>query len=279
MPSNYAHYRFGTQLLPLLPADVRRPIQRFRRLYDMGLHGPDLFFYHNFLAKDTVAALGQKYHHKTGRDYFSWACQYLKEEPTEAGIAYLYGVLAHFCLDSVLHPFVLKHIEDGSMTHTELETEFDRFLLIQDGHEKPHTYDCSRHMTLTRGECVTVAAFYPPVTPDNVLHALGAMSRSVKLMAAPEGPRRRFVKKALSITKPAIRDLMIPTRPNRTIAGLDSEMMALYNEAAALYPQMVEQIMAHMSYNAFLGSCFDRTFDGTGKPVPHEWGTMEVKLT
>ena len=44
-------------------------------------------------------------------------------------------------------------------------------------------------------------------------------------------------------------------------------------------PQMVEQIMAHMSYNAFLGSCFDRTFDGTGKPIPHEWGTMEVKLT
>lgn len=278
MPSNYAHYRFGKQLLPNLPADVRRPIQRFRRLYDMGLHGPDLFFYHNFLTKDIVGSLGQKYHQQTGREYFTRACQRLLQEPTEAGIAYLYGVLAHFCLDSVFHPFVLKHTESGAITHTELETEFDRFLLLQDGHHNPHTYDGSRHINLTRGECVTVAGFYPPVTADNVLHSLRSMSRTVKLMAVPKGTRRELVKKALAITKPAIRQLMIPSHPVRACAALNDEMMMLYNEAAELYPQLVQQVMAHMAYNAHLGSSFDRTFDGTGEPVRHEWGTMEVKL-
>lgn len=279
MPSNYAHYRFGKQLLSSLPADVRRPIQRFRRLYDMGLHGPDLFFYHNFLTKDIVASLGQKYHHQTGREYFTHACQRLLREPTEAGIAYLYGVLAHFCLDSVFHPFVLKHTESGAISHTELETEFDRFLLLKDGVAEPHIYDCSGHMKLTRGECVTVAEFYPPVTADNVLSSLRSMSRSVKAMAVPEGAKRRFVKKALSVTKPSIRHLMIPTHPVRACAALDEEMMMLYNEAAELYPQLVQQVMAHMAYNAYLGSSFDRTFDGTGEPVRHEWGTMEVKLS
>ncbi len=43
MPSTYAHYRMGAALLPMLPADVRRVIQRFRRLFDVGLHGPDIF--------------------------------------------------------------------------------------------------------------------------------------------------------------------------------------------------------------------------------------------
>ena len=49
MPSLYAHNRFGRQLLPGLPADVRRPIQRCHSLYDMGLQGPDFFFYDSYL--------------------------------------------------------------------------------------------------------------------------------------------------------------------------------------------------------------------------------------
>lgn len=44
MPANYAHYRFGKQLLSGMCPNDRRSIQRFRRLYDMGLHGPDIFF-------------------------------------------------------------------------------------------------------------------------------------------------------------------------------------------------------------------------------------------
>lgn len=47
MPANYAHYRFGKQLLSGMCPNDRRSIQRFRRLYDMGLHGPDIFFYYN----------------------------------------------------------------------------------------------------------------------------------------------------------------------------------------------------------------------------------------
>ena len=45
MPSSYAHYRFGKQILAQMPADVKRSIQRFRRMFDMGLQGPDIFFY------------------------------------------------------------------------------------------------------------------------------------------------------------------------------------------------------------------------------------------
>ncbi|MBQ7800919.1 MAG: zinc dependent phospholipase C family protein [Oscillospiraceae bacterium] len=262
MPSHYAHYRFGTQVLATLPADVRRPIQRFRRLYDVGLHGPDLFFYHNFLAKDTVVALGLKYHHQTGREYFTRVCKRLRLEPTEAGIAYLYGVLAHYCLDSVCHPFVLEQTAGGMISHTELETEFDRYLLTLDGKEQPHTFDNSRHMKLTRGECVTVSEFYPPATPDNVLRSLKSMTWFTKNTAVPEGAKRGALKKGLSLTNPAVRGMLMPTRPNRACAALDEPMLALYEQAVALYPKLVEQLMAHMTYNAVLGDDFGKTFDG-----------------
>ena len=57
MPANYAHYRFGKQLLPGMDAETARSIQRFRRLYDMGLHGPDFFFYYNPLIKTAAGEL------------------------------------------------------------------------------------------------------------------------------------------------------------------------------------------------------------------------------
>ena len=57
MPANYAHYRFGKLALSKLPAEARQCIGRFRRLYDIGLHGPDIFFYYN-PAIDT--AVGQR---------------------------------------------------------------------------------------------------------------------------------------------------------------------------------------------------------------------------
>ena len=67
MPSTYAHYRFGVVLLPTLPGDVRRTIQRFRRLFDVGLHGPDIFFHYNPFWGNPVARLGSEFHKKSGK--------------------------------------------------------------------------------------------------------------------------------------------------------------------------------------------------------------------
>lgn len=41
MPSTYAHYRFGRDVLSGLPPALQGIIQDHRALYDLGLHGPD----------------------------------------------------------------------------------------------------------------------------------------------------------------------------------------------------------------------------------------------
>ena len=95
MPSDYAHYRFGGMVVDSLPAQQKRSIQRFRRLFDVGLHGPDLLFYYNPFWGNPLGQLGSQFHQKTGREFFETACAALKASPSEAGTAYLYGLLGH----------------------------------------------------------------------------------------------------------------------------------------------------------------------------------------
>ena len=45
MPAAYTHYRFGRDVLRLLPPEKRQIIASHRALYDIGLHGPDIFFF------------------------------------------------------------------------------------------------------------------------------------------------------------------------------------------------------------------------------------------
>lgn len=258
MPSHYAHYRFGAQVIGHLPPEVNRSVRLFRRMYDVGLHGPDIFFYHNIFFPDKVTALGSKYHHMTGEEFFTPICKRLRLAPNEAALAYLYGLLTHYCLDSTLHPLVYDKTDDGQIGHIELEAEFDRFLLQRDGKPTPNTFDCSPHMKLTDGECATVAEIYGGVSPSTVKMSLQSMANTAKLTAIPNGNLRRMVEGTL---KGKLRQNFTGRTPNKKCAHLDEPMLALYEEALAKFPAMVEALQAHMSHNAPLGELFETTFN------------------
>ena len=260
MPSAYAHYRFGTEILPGLPADVRRPIQRFRRMFDMGLQGPDPFFYYNILMNTPVGSLGKKLHAMTGQEFFAMVCRRYRQEPTEAGEAYLYGLLCHYCLDSLCHPFIREISAEGKIGHTELETEFDRFLLAADGKTPPHTHDRSRHITLSKGECVTVSGFFPPATPADIHRSVSHMAAILKFLASPRGPKRTALNAAISITGDKFSQHVMPPMANPNCAHLDEELMGLYQKALEAYPALAEQLTAHLTYNATLGEAFAAPF-------------------
>lgn len=258
MPSHYTHYRFGAKVIEHLPPEAKRSVRLFRRLYDVGLHGPDIFFYHNIFFKDNVVALGSKYHNMTGEEFFTPVCKHLRLEPNEAALAYLYGLLTHYCLDSTIHPFVLEQTGDGKIGHIELETEFDRFLLQRDGKPHPNTFDCSPHMRLTDGECATVAKFYG-TTPSVVKSSVKSMASTVKFVAMPNSNFRRMVEKAAG---GKLRQSFMGRTPNKNCSHLNEPMLALYDRALEKFPLMVEALAAHMSHNAPLGELFEETFSG-----------------
>lgn len=260
MPSHYAHYRFGALATANMSPEDRRRVQRFRQLYDVGLHGPDLFFYHNIFLRDSTVELGKKFHRQTGEEFFSRVCKRLRLEPNEAAMAYLYGVLTHYCLDSVCHPFVNAIAEEGRIGHIELETEFDRYLLTLDGRKPAHTFDGSPHMKLTRGECETVASFYPPATSAVVNRSIRNMAFCVKTLASPKGIRKNAVNLAVKLSGGKLASHVMTRSPNPKCAHLDKELKALYDQALEKYPRMLTALNAHLSHNAPLGEDFEHIF-------------------
>lgn len=260
MPSLYAHYRFGTGLLPEMPGDARRTIQRFRQLFDMGLHGPDIFFYSSPLLRSGAGFLGVKYHEQTGEEFFTRVCRNLRLTPSEAADAYLYGVLCHYCLDSVCHPYVVEVAAKGEITHAQLETELERVLLERDGKVPACSYDMSGHIRLTAGECETVARFYPPASPANVKDSVRSMAYFTKMFATPEGARRNLLEKGMRVVSKTHVGMLMAPKPLPLSAPYISDLVALYDTAGEKFPEMLSQLQAHMTYSAPFGEEFKATF-------------------
>lgn len=257
MPSDYAHYRFGGMVVDSLPAQQKRSIQRFRRLFDVGLHGPDLLFYYNPFWGNPLGQLGSQFHQKTGREFFETACAALKASPSEAGTAYLYGLLGHYCLDALCHPYINSKQSDGVIRHAELETDFDRHLLRQDGKVPPHLQCNNAHMKLTRGECVTVSQFFSPVTPAQISACIRNMRIHTKLLS---NKKRGLLEAVLKLTNQNVRDHVMGAKANPRCEGLHPELMALYSQAVQNYPRMLQQLEEHMQTGTPLGPDFEPVF-------------------
>lgn len=260
MPSVYAHYRFGASLLATFPADVRKTIQRFRGLYDLGLHGPDIFYYSVPLIPSQKDYLGIKYHEQTGREFFTRVCRTVRLERSEALIAYLYGVLCHYCLDSILHESVKTIIQREQVKHMELETEFDRYLLEKDGKIPAYSHNLSKHLTVSAGEAETISRFYPPATAAAVRRNVAGMAFYTRVLSAGEGVGRTVLEKGMRLIPKEIQGVLMKKQPNTSCVALCPELMAAYEQAVEKFPDYLEQLREHMTYSARFSEEFDRQF-------------------
>lgn len=258
MPAIYTHDRFGSALLETLPAEIRKIVTRFPRLYRAGLQGPDFFFYYSPGIQTSIGALGSVFHHQSGTEFFTRAAQ---AADTEAGRAYLWGLLAHYALDSVCHPYVREQVESGSMNHLQLESEFERYLMALDGVASPETHHRGKQLKLTRGECVTVAAFFPPAEPGHVNRAVKFMVWCQKVFAFPQGMKRRLVVRVLKSLGGSRPYLLVPSRAEPKFKAVDQQMLALYTQALERYPLLLTQLQEHMTHGAPLGTEFEPVFE------------------
>lgn len=261
MPSGYAHYRFGTQVVPAMPADVRGPVLRHRALFDVGLHGPDFLFFHHFLKKTPIYQLGSTYHSKSGRDFFAQACAHVKAKPSEAAVAYLYGLLAHYCLDSSCHPFVYHTTDDTGLGHSELETEFDRYLMALDGIKKPHEANISRSLKLKKEEYGIVAGFFPEITGKQAAHCISNMRLSQQLLTIPTPLGHGVVVTFTWVAGGNTSGKVMTIGPDPRCGHLDSKLLELYTQALEKFPRLLEQLNHHLDYGEPFGDDFRSNFD------------------
>ncbi|MCD8365711.1 MAG: zinc dependent phospholipase C family protein [Clostridiales bacterium] len=175
MPSTYAHLYFGRRAYPLLPEGVARAVDNNRQLYDIGLHGPDILFYYRPLKNHPVNQRGYAMHSRPGREFFFSARNiYIAAEDKEAALAYLAGFLCHYTLDSTCHGYVEKKLTVSPLAHTDIENEFDRFLLQKEGRDIFQT-DVTAHIVPSAENAAVIAAFFPEVSAAQVQTALKSM--------------------------------------------------------------------------------------------------------
>lgn len=257
MPLFYAHDRFGTALLEKIPGEIRRSCTRFPQLFRVGLQGPDIFFFYNPLFRTAIGTLGHTAHSQSGQEFFTQAA---RAADTEAAQVYLYGLLAHYCLDSLCHPYVDAQTADGKIGHVEMESEFERFLLALDGIPSPETHPRHKTLKLTRGECVTAADFFPPAKPGHIYGAVKNAAWCIKMVCRPHGVMRRIVSGVIRNTADNVRHQMVPTRAEPKFRVSNGRLLELYGEALERYPVLLAQLTAHLRDGTPLGAEFDPIF-------------------
>ena len=208
MPTTYTHYRFGHDVMRRLNPRYHQVIESYQELFDAGLHGPDLLFYYHALSGNDVIRLGNQLHRETGRSFFEHAGEIVKMGTSGAHIAYVFGFLCHFALDRCCHPYVAEKELQG-VSHSTIESSFDRYLLIRDGLD-PVTHKVTAHLHPSRKSAGVIALFYPFLTVEEVFQAENHMLLFLNALIA-KGPKRRALLRAMNLADKAhLSDLFIP---------------------------------------------------------------------
>ncbi len=179
MPAIYAHYIFGKKVYASLPKEEKKIIRQGKDAFLLGLHGPDLLFYYYPISKNRINQQGSRMHKRLAADFFDKGKQNYQSGHSLILRAYLYGFLCHFILDSECHPYITDYMEEHSLGHLEIETEFDRFLMEADGHD-PLCYVPIHHLISRAETRKQISRMFKRVTPRQIGICIHSFRKTIR---------------------------------------------------------------------------------------------------
>jgi hypothetical protein len=265
MPTTYAHDLFGKKVYQKLPGEIKEVIRQNGALYRIGLHGPDILFYY-MVSRNPVSKFGIRMHKERARAFFEQGMQQVRETGSRELLAYLLGFGCHYLLDSACHSYVNETADAGIMSHTLMEKEFDRLLMMQTGKD-PYSYRPSDCIRPKYHYAQVIHRAIPLVRTGNIYISLKMMKFLTNLMVCDdEGRRRAYLYRFLSLGgKKNADDLIehfmrhhIPEGYEDAIAGLES----LYEDAILEAPEYLEELYGLSKEDCPLSLRWDRTYNG-----------------
>ncbi len=217
MPGFTTHYILGMKAYNDLPnCQLKRVIAKYRWLYQLGLQGPDMFFYNiPVLRHRDYRNVASYMHEHHIQDFFTTCLRNLNEIPSrqqqEQGLAYFCGYLCHYIGDSICHPYVYGRIGYNAKSptapahgmHAALENDIDALLLQKYKKKKPSQFNQAATICLNGMETQFISRFlskcinetyYPitfynnfQVTPQMVHRSIWAMRFGCRTLADPSG--------------------------------------------------------------------------------------------
>ena len=266
MPTTYAHYKFGKEVISALPRPLQNSIEKNRELFDMGLHGPDLLFYYRPAIKNAVNKQGYELHDKMADIFLENAVKVIENsENPGAARAYIYGFICHFALDSECHPYIEKMIQTSGISHSEIEMEFDRLLMKED-YINPVRYLSTGHIHpgIENGE--VIAPFYEDLTPQIIEKCMKSMIFYHKVLLAPGKTKRKLLFGGMKLigAYDGMHGMVMSLEPNPQCRDYCRLLKRLFAGAVPLAAGLIIQYQKKLFQGGELPSRFHRTF-GAGE--------------
>lgn len=261
MPSTYAHYRLGQQIRKELTGEIRRIIDENLDLYLIGVHGPDLLFYYNPLIHTKVSELGHEIHRSAGSYFFQKARSVIEQTTSlkekEAHLAYAYGVLIHFSMDVTCHHTVFAAQRGGGLSHTEIESEFDRALLLHDG--KPtFKQNLVKHIKVSKENAEVIKNFYRGVSKGQIVSSMRGMILAHDLFLAPNPYKRFIIFSGMKLIGAyhGLHGCVMNYQENPLYAKTTKELLRLYPKAKQVGRALIKEYASYLAHEGELSDLF-----------------------
>ena len=265
MPTTYTHDLFGREVYKMLPKEMKELIRKHGNLYRIGLHGPDILFYY-MVSKNPVSQFGVEMHKEKAKAFFEQGMEQVRKRKDDKLLAYLLGFGCHYLLDSCCHPFVNQMAKEGVVSHTVLEKEFDRSLMIETGKDPFHFYpsDCIvPRMSYAR----VIHRAIPLIRTCNIFISLKMMKLLTNAMVYDDGgKRRKRVYRLMRIAGKKTADEMIEHFMTKDPAPQAKkpmeELRTLYEAALQEAPEYLQELYTLTEGEYRLSARWNKTYNG-----------------
>ena len=264
MPSFYAHYRFGSTVLASLPKPLYSVCTENRALFDIGLYGPDIFFFYRPFTPNRISRTGQESHGMTGTYFFErFAAAFEVTKEKDALLSYFCGFLCHLALDSVCHPEVYRAQQYTGQTHAAIETSFDRTLLLED-HLDPIRYEPCTHLRITRKNAEIVARIFSTISAKGVEKSLRSTVFCSRLLFLKNIHLRKLLRFLLRYAagSESIYEMIMLPNPDPRCEASDKALSACCKEAETVALELLSEIPIYIESGKLVSDAFSRTFKG-----------------
>ena len=259
MPTTYAHWVFGRKCIEKMPDNLQDIIHANRDIYNQGVHGPDLLFYD--LADSKVSNYGYQMHHIPARDFFA-KCKVAYKEHAEKDqmLAYILAFLTHFALDSQIHSYVERKIEESDISHNHIEAQWDRHKMELDN-RVPNLVDRSEALKPTKKNSKIIAYFFP-FNQKTIYKSMKMHKFIVKLANAVSPKKQAAFQKGLRFIKQNNNaDLFIGFEEDPICKDSNLRMDKLEAKALKLFPKLLNNLLNYFDDKEELDKYFEHDFE------------------
>ena len=262
MPVFYAHHRFGQQVYNELPGELQGIIYEYYPQFQIGLQGPDIFFFYKSHSDNRIPKYGHHLHEISAYAFFQNALKVIREKGRNTPeYAYLMGYICHFILDSECHPYVNNCVTRLNVPHLEIEQEFEKKLMRSDKLD-PFSYPVYDFIPTDNLTAKTIYPFYEHIDPTTAKKVLNDLKTTRKLLNSPNRFQNFTVSAGIKLMKKSdeLKGYILQRKDNPLCHETNIGLTKRFNTSLSTAIEMIKDFDNSLQTGKALNRRFNWTF-------------------